>query len=121
MRFTTHFRSAHDVEQYFALLRELEPRTEPPADLWELMDRAKRSVQRRTSVPRRLLPSPQTIELQVFTSMRREKIVPAKALQKITAFPPVRRTNLPTRRIRSTPMSLTELLQSKRERGIADR
>jgi hypothetical protein len=116
MRFTPRFRSSSDVEQHFALQVKLTPGLEPPGDLWELMDRARRDVQRKTSAPRRLMPSPQSIKLQVFTSMKRQKIGPAKALQQITVLPPVGRARLSTRGIRPTPMSLAELLQSKHKR-----
>src|SRR5437667_7263273 len=115
MRLTPHFRSSDDVKQYFASLRELTPITEPPPDLWELMERTRRAVQQKVPMPRRLAPAPHSVKLQVFTSARRRNIRPAKALERIIPLPPVRSTRLPLSRIRRSPMSLMELLRSKRE------
>src|SRR5579864_7404843 len=110
-----HFRCSADVEGYFASLCEMTPSTEPPSDLWELVERSSRVVHQKVPMPRRLAPAPHSVELQVFTSARRRNIRPAKALERIIPVPPVRSTRLPAGRIRPTPMSWTELMRSKRE------
>lgn len=103
------------MEKYFALLSELTPSTEPPSDLWELVERSSRAVQQKVPMPRRLVPAPHSVEVQVFTSARRRNIRPAEALERIIPVPPVRSTRLPASRIRPTPMSWTELMRLKRE------
>jgi|SRR5579864_4729053 len=108
------FRCSADVKRYFALLLKLTPNTEPPSDLWELMERSRRTVQQKLPISC-LAPTPQSVELQVFTSAKRRNIQPAKALDRIIPLPLVRSTRLKASRIRPTPMSWTELLQSKRE------
>jgi hypothetical protein len=115
MTLIPRFRSDADVERYFVLLRELTPSTEPPPDLWELIESSRRAVQQKVSMPRCLAPAPHSVDLQVFTSAKRRNIQPAKALDRIIPLPPVMNTKLPASRIRPTPISWTELLQSKRE------
>ena len=108
------FRCSADVKRYFALLLKLTPSTEPPSDLWELVDRSRRTAKQKAPMSR-LAFAPQSVELQVFMSAKRRKIQPAKALDRIIPLPPVRSARLKASRIRPTPMSWTELLQSKRE------
>jgi len=113
MLFIRDFRCSADVKRYFALLLELTPSTEPPSDLWEVMERSKRTVQQKVPMPRCLAPAPHSVELQIFTSAKRRNIQPAKALDRIIPLPPVRSTRLKASRIRPTPMFLDELLQSQ--------
>jgi hypothetical protein len=54
------------VEQYFASLRELAPGTEPPSDLWELIELARRAGRRRSSDPRHLVPPPHSFTTSGF-------------------------------------------------------
>jgi hypothetical protein len=115
MTLIRRFRSDADVERYFVLLRELTPSVETPPDLWELIESSRRVVQQKVSMPRCLAPAPHSVELQVFASAKRRNIQPAKALDRIIPLCPVRGTRLKASRIRPTPMSWKELLQSKRE------
>ncbi len=110
MTLSPRFRSDADVERYFVLLRELTPSTEPPPDLWELIESSRRAVQQKAPMRRCLAPAPHSVELQVFTSAKRRNIQPAKALDRIIPLPPVRSTRLKASTIRPTPMSWTELL-----------
>jgi hypothetical protein len=115
MLFIRHFRCSADVKRYFALLLKLTPSTEPPSDLWEVMERTRRTVQQKDPMPRCPAPAPHSVQLQIFTSAKRRNIQPAKALDRIIPLPQVTSTRLKASRIRPTPMSWTELLQSKRE------
>jgi len=115
MLFIRDFRCSADVKRYFALLLKLTPSTEPPPDLWELIESSRWACQQKAPMRRCLAPAPHSVELQVFTSAKRRNIQPAKALDRIIPLPPISSTRLKASRIRPTPMSWTKLLQSKRE------
>lgn len=116
MAIAPQFRCSDDVEKYFAFVRALVRSTEPPSDLWETMERTRRGLLRKSSMSRRLEPAPHSLEFHVFTSPKPRKIRPARTLQRVTLIRPTRRTKLVIPKIRPTPLSLGELLKSKRER-----
>jgi hypothetical protein len=112
MKPKTHFESDDDVARYFASVSELAAVPEPPEDLWEELDRARRIAQRRYPGQRRhTVPRPpESLRIEVSTPARLRKIYPIKVVERIEATPPVRARPPKARKPRPTPISLRELL-----------
>jgi hypothetical protein len=112
MKRKTQFESSDDVEQYFAFMSELTDSPVPPEDLWEQLDKARRTAQRRyPDQRRRPVPRPpESLQVEVTIPARRQKVYPIKVVERIETVPGIRMQPSKIRRLGPSAVSLRELL-----------
>ena len=113
MKRKTHFESSEDVAQYFASLKELTVVPKAPENLWEQLDSARRMAHQRQRLNQKSHPvprPPESLQIEISTPARRQKVRPIKVVERIEAIPAVTVRQARAPNPRPAPISLRELL-----------